>query len=279
MKRREFIKTSIGATSGVIFINSFLGCVNPALETGSLDDIYRGFQNPPIDSRVFVRWWWNGNRLTKKEILRELDVMKAAGIGGVEINPIAMPDQVENPPEGLVWLSEEWCEMIIHAANESRRLGLVADLIVGTGWPFGGEFIEPEETLQGMVFETMELEGPGSELVKIDMPANDNEKIINIILIPVGLKDIEKARVMINELKDNGDLLIDLDTGKYALITVRWRNKFRTVYHGSPGGAGSVLDHFNQHAVRKYLLNMSDKLKPFLKVISEVVSGLSFVTA
>ena len=85
MKRREFVKTSIAATSGVLFVNSSLGCVNPALETASLDEIFQGFQNPPVEAKLFVRWWWNGNRLTKNEILRELDVMKAAGIGGVEI--------------------------------------------------------------------------------------------------------------------------------------------------------------------------------------------------
>ena len=49
------------------------------------------FRNPPVTSKPFVRWWWNGDKLSAKEILRELDVMKEAGIGGVEINPIAFP--------------------------------------------------------------------------------------------------------------------------------------------------------------------------------------------
>ena len=63
--------------------------MHPAIEEKSLEEYFRGFQNPPVNSRLFVRWWWNGNRLDKDEVLRELDVMKAAGIGGVEINPIA----------------------------------------------------------------------------------------------------------------------------------------------------------------------------------------------
>ncbi len=52
--------------------NSVSGCVNPALETGDLDKIFIGFQDPPSDYRLFVRWWWNGNRLAENEILREL---------------------------------------------------------------------------------------------------------------------------------------------------------------------------------------------------------------
>ena len=68
MKRREFIKNGIVVSSGVIFVNSVSGCINPALEAGSMDKIFKGFQNPPVDSHLFVRWWWNGNRLSKQEI-------------------------------------------------------------------------------------------------------------------------------------------------------------------------------------------------------------------
>ncbi|MDX1285733.1 MAG: hypothetical protein R3182_12005, partial [Draconibacterium sp.] len=65
MKRRDFVKSSLLATSGVLMVNSVLGCANPALETGSLDEIFKGFQNLPVDSKLFVRWWWNGNRLSE----------------------------------------------------------------------------------------------------------------------------------------------------------------------------------------------------------------------
>jgi hypothetical protein len=263
--RREFIKaTSLSASFIGLGGLSLQSCTR---ETSSVQssDLFEIFKDPKAEARPFFRWWWNGNCVTRKEITRELEIIKNAGAGGVEINPIAMPDQVENPPEGLIWLSVEWCNMLIHAAKESKRLGLISDLIVGTGWPFGGEFIEPEETLQGLVFETMEMKGPGTKLVRIEMPNDENEKIIKINLIPKGLKDIEMARELTNDVQDNGDLRIDLDTGIYVLIKVRWRNRFRTVYHGAPGGAGAVLDHFNQQAVRKYLLNMSDKLNLYFE--------------
>ena len=71
MKRRDFVKNSIAATSGIIFIDSLLGCVNTSLQEGQLDQLIKGFQDPPASSRLFVRWWWNGNRLTEKEILRD----------------------------------------------------------------------------------------------------------------------------------------------------------------------------------------------------------------
>ena len=59
----------------------------------SEDSLYSDFKNPPTKAKPFVRWWWNGNCVTETEIVRELDVMQAAGIGGIEINPIAMPEE------------------------------------------------------------------------------------------------------------------------------------------------------------------------------------------
>jgi len=142
--RREFIKaTSLSASYIGLGGFSLQNCIDKT-QSYSYADLFEIFKNPEAEARPFFRWWWNGNCVNKEEITRELEIIKKSGAGGVEINPIAMPDHVENPPEGLVWLSEEWCEMIIHAANESGRLGLITDLIVGTGWPFGGEFIEPE---------------------------------------------------------------------------------------------------------------------------------------
>ena len=52
-------------------------------------DFDRAFADPPMEYRPFVRWWWNGDRVDGKELSRELRLLKEAGIGGVEISPIA----------------------------------------------------------------------------------------------------------------------------------------------------------------------------------------------
>ena len=38
---------------------------------------------PREEARGYTRWWWFGCAVDKDEIVRELDTMKAAGIGGV----------------------------------------------------------------------------------------------------------------------------------------------------------------------------------------------------
>ena len=72
--------------------------VLPAPSTGG-DTLFTEFQDPPSRFRPFVRWWWNGGCVTEIEVLRQLDLMRDAGIGGVEINTIAMPERTA--PETL----------------------------------------------------------------------------------------------------------------------------------------------------------------------------------
>ena len=261
--RREFLKIA-GMTATYTGCSSFLfqGCKNDQLLKSdyALFDI---FKDPDAEARPFFRWWWNGNNVSKEEISRELKIIKEAGAGGVEINPIAMPEEVENMENGLVWLSDDWCEMLVHTVEEARKLDLVTDLIVGTGWPFGGEFIKSEETLQGLTFETIDFTDPGKKTIEIELSEDEHEKILKIILFPGILNDPKDSLDLTDKISQNGILEFEIKDGAHTLMIVRWRNKFRTVMHGSPGGSGAVLDHFNQLAVRKYLDNMSNKLLPY----------------
>lgn len=145
INRRRFIKMGSITTAGLPLL-SLRGIGETHGNTGDIplapaQDLYKLFKDPDNIYRPFVRWWWNGDRLDKTEILRELDVMKAAGIGGVEINPIRFPANAD--PIGinsLEWLSDEWITMLESALKGAKERGIVCDMIVGSGWPFGGEF-------------------------------------------------------------------------------------------------------------------------------------------
>ena len=72
------------------------------------DSLYDGFKNPPAESRPFVRWWWNGNKVEKEELTREIALLKEKGFGGVEINPIAFPAHApEIGVESKVWMGDD----------------------------------------------------------------------------------------------------------------------------------------------------------------------------
>jgi len=129
-----------------IFFCLFLMSCESINEENSLFD---KFQNPAPDARPMVRWWWNGNCVEADEIKRELAVMRKSGIGGVEINSIAMPPHAKKTDAiPLQWAEKEWCNMVKVASEEAKRLGMISDLIVGSGWPFGGRFLKNNETMQ-----------------------------------------------------------------------------------------------------------------------------------
>ncbi len=53
-----------------------------------------------------------------------------------------------------------------HTFAEAKSLGLTCDLIVGSGWPFGAEYLVGEERAQIVLIGTKKLEG------KIDYEAS-----------------------------------------------------------------------------------------------------------
>ena len=108
MMRRFF------AVIAALFLMVPVICSNAADKKRMSDkDILRQFENPEMSYRPFVHWWWNGDRVDAEELIRELGVLKDAGIGGVEINPISLPsgsDSAGSKP--LTWLSNEWIDML-----------------------------------------------------------------------------------------------------------------------------------------------------------------------
>ena len=143
------IHTLTKAAAALAIFLGLLACNRPATpgtKKMTAERITRQFENPDTRYRPYVRWWWNGDRVCPEELIRELQVMKDAGIGGVEISPIEFPygaDSLDCP--ALTWLSDEWMDCLQTVFRETKRLGMDCDLLVGSGWPFGSESLKPEE--------------------------------------------------------------------------------------------------------------------------------------
>ena len=106
----------------------------------SVDTLRREFLNPPDAAKPMVRWWWFGTAVVKPEILRELQQMKADGIGGAELAfeyPLVLDDSAKGL-KNLPFLSPEMLDDVKYAQAEGRKLGLRIDVTLGSGWPYGG---------------------------------------------------------------------------------------------------------------------------------------------
>src|SRR6185503_423070 len=118
----------------------FLLVLNFPVGAQNITELQRGFQRPPDDAKIMMRWWWFGPSVTKSELEREMRLMKDGGIGGFEVQPVypLLPDDPALGIKNLPFLSDDFIDALRFVSAKSRELGLRMDLTLGSGWPFGG---------------------------------------------------------------------------------------------------------------------------------------------
>ena len=267
-------------TPTVLSLLLFISCSPSDQQT----DLYDGFKNPPADARPFVRWWWNGNKITKEELIREVDVMREAGIGGVEINPIAFPQEaMPTDVKSLIWLSEEWNQLLVETTKYIKSQGMIADMIVGSGWPFGEEFLTEDQVLQRIVTYQQQVKGPTSyrdpDALIQSASSEDNQgqrheaevlnsKLLFMRLIPEGVNSVDK----IIDLKGQNEIVIP--AGNYTLTYGYQETGHRNVMFGAPGAKGPVMDHYDKKVLFEYLERLKKIEKDTGVSLSEILRAL-----
>jgi alpha-L-rhamnosidase len=124
------------------------------------------------DNKPWTRWWWPGSGVDKASLTQQLEKFAAAGIGGVEITPIYGAKGYES--RYIDFLSPKWMEMLEHVGREAKRLGLGVDMATGTGWPFGGPWIDEANALQRAVLKDGKIVGePTKMMVKRAAPGDE----------------------------------------------------------------------------------------------------------
>jgi hypothetical protein len=291
MNRRKFISESTLLTTASLLAGNLsfsFASSTPKNIKPAYNNLYELFQNPGLQYHPFVRWWWNGDKVEAKELVRELRLLKDAGIGGVEINPVEFPKRFDGDDLGkpsLKWLSDGWIDMLKAAFDEARSLGMTCDLIVGSGWPFGAEYLAREERAQIMVIGVKKLAGPLEyeisrfEIFKEADPAISSPfpgrsmELISLNLVPDPLTDLKQV-IDFNQNTDCEVLKIPVPDGKFALYALVKINGFMQVINGAPGATGPVLNHYNPTAVKQYLNHMSDAIEKRIGPLADNIRAL-----
>lgn len=255
------------AMKRLLLILCFAAAVLPLRAQGYWDDT--AFVS---SCRPWVRWWWNGDMVDTVELKRELALLRDAGIGGVEINPIEFPakrcDGLGREP--LVWLSDAWLDALEATLREARRLGMGCDLLVGSGWPFGMESLPMEERAQVMLTLALHVDGDTAlsrqnifDAVDPQVTVKNDDRqfeLVALLLAPDTLSSLSQVTAL--PLPAVGDSAAVALTGfhgyLYALVRCR---SFASVINGAPGASGPILDHLNRAAVQRYLDYMSHTLE------------------
>ncbi|GEM_PF-806461 len=241
-----------------------------------VQDLYKVFQNPPAEARPFVRWWWSNNQVKIDQVNTELDAFKSAGIGGVEVNPILDPTftwerkRLSSAPV-LTWLSPEWNQLLLETGKSVQERGMIMDLLGGSGWPFGGAFLDPEDTAFRMVLQHEAVKGPLVHKVDLEEVMNRKpnymrsgykkaphatEKLLFLYLLPAEMTSISQVRSLPLPKEGQTQLELPIPEGEYVLTFGVLEQNFRYVGNAVKGANGPALNHFSKRATRNYMTRL-----------------------
>ena len=112
--------------------------------TAAFADVTTTFAEPPQDAKMILYYWWFGPSQTEAQVIRELDAMRDAEIGGVfifPVYPLSASDDVNYP-----YLSEKFLRVLDSTVRHAQKLSMGVDLLLGVGWPFGGPMISLDKS-------------------------------------------------------------------------------------------------------------------------------------
>jgi hypothetical protein len=220
----------------------------------------REFRNPPAEYRMGVYWWWFGPAQTKREVARELDVMKRAGIGRVLIYPV-YPVAANDPARGIrnyQFLSAEFVDVLQYAVQRARAAGIEVSVPLGSGWPYGGPAVRPGQAAQRLRM----LTEPAHAGAHLSPPAlAPDETVVCRLLAPGDGTRVDLAAV--KDVTAAAELPATLQ-GPHAVLTFVQSPTRMKVKRPALGGEGLVLDHLSAGALRDYLEDTGARFLPAL---------------
>lgn len=231
-------------------------------------------------NQPWARWWWMGSAVDKPNLKKSLIDFHHAGIGGVEITPIYGVKGEEN--NFINYLSPKWMEMLDYTIHVADSLNMQVDMVLGTGWPYGG----PQVTLPHAATKLIVAKYPLKKNETINRsltPDSSKEKIPAELLYVVAYgsdgtyvnltdqlkknkviakdKGIEGTPVALPNLSEPDKLNWKANKTDYTIYAVFSGKTGQQVKRAAPGGSGYTLDHYSEEALNAYVVPFNDAFK------------------
>ncbi len=147
-----------------------------AYRANDLTTLRQGFVQPPREVGPWVYWISWDNAITAQELLRELEVLVAAGFSGAEMRFVESPwlqDRFKTElsltnHRPLEFLSPEFLDCLKSLCERARERGFKLGFNLGMGWPPGGTWITPEHQSKCLLFADARISG--GQQVKLAVP-------------------------------------------------------------------------------------------------------------
>lgn len=227
----------------------------------NITELQRGFERPPDDARIMMRWWWFGPSVTKAELDREMRLMKEGGIGGFEVQPV-YPLLPDNPVAGirnLPYLSDDFIDALRFTSTKAREFGLRMDLTLGSGWPYGGPMVPITEAAGTLRSERVKVQ-PGSRRIPLPNIMPGDSLLAVFLARTEGQTIIADSLRELTDIRDGAVWLSNDLQGQHEVLFFTSSRTGMQVKRPAVGAEGYVLNHLDKHATEQYLKNVGDRL-------------------
>lgn len=234
-------------------LSFFLGLFSILFLASSL-----GYSQSQNTTKPFTRWWWMGSAVSKAGIKYNLEEFQKAGLGGVEITPIYGVKGTEK--DYLNFLSNEYLSMLDYTCHIGDSLGLQVDMVLGTGWPYGGPQVEPQYAATKLEIDSIQV-FKGETFSHNFKSQNANATLLNVLAF--GKNTYYQD---LSHLTQSSSLewTAPEDVTIYRVFAGKTGQK---VKRAAPGGAGFTVDHYSKEALIDYLKPFDNHLKSNIRAI------------
>lgn len=217
-------------------------------------------------TKPWTRWWWMGSAVDKENIKRSLIHFQQAGLGGVEITPIyGVKGQGDKE---ITFLSADWMDMLNYTLKTADSLDLGVDMVLGTGWPYGGAHVPSTLAATKILVEKIPV-AKGTTLKQKLHPQAKKERAGAKLLCVLAFDEDGHYQDLTSALHQN-EIEFKAKRKKYILYAVFEGKTRQKVKRAAPGGAGFTLDHYSNQALQHYV-------KPFEKAFLQKQGNLRSV--
>jgi hypothetical protein len=270
-----------------------LACLLPLLASSSAVSL-RAADDPlawpevKAETKPWSRWWWLGNITTEADLRTVMGEYAAAGLGGLEVTPIYGVRGYES--QFIPFLTPRFVDRLEFAAAEAQRHGLQIDMSTGTGWPFGGPWVDDATAARYLASRTFVVPAGGRlaepvvmeqkpflrfagakqvPLESLKQPVTANENLQDLAIDQVRFPRVLPLHTLMAFPRNAAGAGLDLtarvgadgvldwtapaDAGDWTLHAVFNGYHGKMVERAGPGGEGPAIDHFSSAALRSYL--------------------------